>query len=66
MNCDLGWDTAKVNVDSVAIAIGHPIGASGARVLIISPHAMARSDVRKGRTTVYVGGGMGVAMYLGR
>ncbi|MSP30013.1 MAG: acetyl-CoA C-acetyltransferase [Acetobacteraceae bacterium] len=66
VNRDLGWDTAKVNVNGGAIAIGHPIGASGARVLITLLHEMARRDAKKGLTTLCIGGGMGVAMCLER
>ena len=66
VNQDLGWDTAKVNVNGGAIAIGHPIGASGARVLVTLLHEMARRDARKGLATLCIGGGMGVAMCLER
>jgi acetyl-CoA C-acetyltransferase len=59
---DLGLDPAKVNVNGGAIAIGHPIGASGARILTTLVHEMARSDAKKGLATLCVGGGMGVAM----
>jgi acetyl-CoA C-acetyltransferase len=63
---DLGWDPSKVNVNGGAIALGHPIGASGARVLVTLLHEMPRRDARKGITTLCVGGGMGVAMCLER
>ena len=66
VNKDLGWDTAKVNVNGGAIAIGHPIGASGARVLTTLLHEMAKRDARKGLATLCIGGGMGVAMCLER
>jgi acetyl-CoA C-acetyltransferase len=66
VNRDLGWDTAKVNVNGGAIAIGHPIGASGARVLITLLHEMGRRDAKKGLATLCIGGGMGVAMCLAR
>ena len=66
VNKDLGWDTAKVNVNGGAIAIGHPIGASGARVLTTLLHEMQRRDARKGLATLCIGGGMGVAMCLER
>jgi acetyl-CoA C-acetyltransferase len=66
VNKDLGWDTKKVNVNGGAIAIGHPIGASGARVLITLLHEMQRSDAKKGLATLCIGGGMGVAMCLER
>ena len=59
---ELGLDPAKVNVNGGAIAIGHPIGASGARILTTLLHEMARTDARKGLATLCVGGGMGVAM----
>jgi acetyl-CoA C-acetyltransferase len=59
---DLGLDPAKVNVNGGAIAIGHPIGASGARILTTLIHEMKRSGARKGLATLCVGGGMGVAM----
>ncbi len=66
VNKDLGWDTGKVNVNGGAIAIGHPIGASGARVLVTLLHEMARRDAGKGLATLCIGGGMGVAMCLER
>jgi acetyl-CoA C-acetyltransferase len=66
VNKDLGWDTGKVNVNGGAIAIGHPIGASGARVLITLLHEMRKRDARKGLATLCIGGGMGVAMCLER
>ena len=59
---DLGLDPAKVNVNGGAIAIGHPIGASGARILTTLLHEMNRTDATKGLATLCVGGGMGVAM----
>ena len=59
---DLGLDAAKVNVNGGAIAIGHPIGASGARILTTLLHEMNRTDATKGLATLCVGGGMGVAM----
>jgi acetyl-CoA C-acetyltransferase len=59
---DLGLDPAKVNVNGGAIAIGHPIGASGARILTTLLHEMKRSGATKGLATLCVGGGMGVAM----
>ena len=64
VNKDLGWDTSKVNVNGGAIAIGHPIGASGARVLITLLHEMRRRGSKKGLATLCIGGGMGVAMCL--
>ncbi|MBT5266939.1 MAG: acetyl-CoA C-acetyltransferase [Rhodospirillaceae bacterium] len=66
VNKDMGWDTDKVNVNGGAIAIGHPIGASGARVLITLLHEMQRRDAKKGLTTLCIGGGMGVAMCVER
>ena len=66
VNRDMGWDTARVNVNGGAIAIGHPIGASGARVLTTLLHEMARRDAKKGLATLCIGGGMGVAMCLAR
>jgi acetyl-CoA C-acetyltransferase len=62
----MGWDTAKVNVNGGAIAIGHPIGASGARVLTTLLHEMKRSGANKGLTTLCIGGGMGIAMCVER
>ena len=59
---ELGLDPAKVNVNGGAIAIGHPIGASGARILTTLLHEMQRSGAKKGLATLCVGGGMGVAM----
>jgi acetyl-CoA C-acetyltransferase len=59
---DLGLDPDKVNVNGGAIAIGHPIGASGARILTTLVHEMKRSGAKKGLATLCVGGGMGVAM----
>ncbi len=66
VNKDMGWDTSKVNVNGGAIAIGHPIGASGARVLVTLLHEMAKRDAKKGLATLCIGGGMGVAMCLER
>ena len=66
VNKDLGWDTAKVNVNGGAIAIGHPIGASGARVLITLLHEMGKRNAKKGLVTLCIGGGMGVAMTVER
>jgi acetyl-CoA C-acetyltransferase len=66
VNKDLGWDTSKVNVNGGAIAIGHPIGASGARVLITLLHEMQKRDAKKGLTTLCIGGGMGIAMCVER
>ncbi len=66
VNRDMGWDTERVNVNGGAIAIGHPIGASGARVLTTLLHEMARRDAHKGLATLCIGGGMGVAMCVER
>ncbi len=62
VNKEMGWDTDKVNVNGGAIALGHPIGASGARVLITLLHEMDKRDTKKGLTTLCIGGGMGIAM----
>ncbi|MBO6826092.1 MAG: acetyl-CoA C-acetyltransferase [Sneathiella sp.] len=66
VNKDLGWDTDKVNVNGGAIAIGHPIGASGARVLVTLLHEMEKRDAKKGLATLCIGGGMGIAMCVER
>lgn len=66
VNKDLGWDPEIVNVNGGAIAIGHPIGASGARILNTLLFEMARRDVKKGLATLCIGGGMGVAMCIER
>jgi len=66
VNKDLGWDVSKVNVNGGAIALGHPIGASGARILVTLLHEMGRRNAKKGLATLCVGGGMGVAMCVER
>ncbi len=66
VNNEMGWDTSKVNVNGGAIAIGHPIGASGARVLVTLLHEMQRRDAKKGLATLCIGGGMGVALCVER
>ncbi len=66
VNKGLGWDTDKVNVNGGAIAIGHPIGASGARVLTTLLYEMQRRDAKKGLATLCIGGGMGIAMCVER
>jgi len=66
VNKDLGWDTSKVNVNGGAIAIGHPVGASGARVLTTLLYEMGRRDAKKGLATLCIGGGMGIAMCVER
>lgn len=66
VNKDLGWDTDKVNVNGGAIALGHPIGASGTRVLVTLLHEMDKRDAHKGLVTLCIGGGMGIAMCVER
>ncbi len=66
VNKDMGWDPAIVNVNGGAIAIGHPIGASGCRILNTLIHEMARREAKKGLATLCIGGGMGVAMCIER
>ncbi len=66
VNKDMGWDAAKVNVNGGAIAIGHPIGASGARILTTLLYEMGRRDAHKGLATLCIGGGMGIAMCVER
>jgi len=66
VNKDMGWDPAIVNVNGGAIAIGHPIGASGARVLVTLLHEMAKRKAKKGLATLCIGGGMGIAMTVER
>src|SRR5947209_2781069 len=66
VNKDLGWDTNKVNVNGGAIALGHPIGASGARVLVTLLHEMQKRNAKKGLATLCIGGGMGIAMCVER
>ena len=66
VNKDLGWDPSKVNVNGGAIALGHPIGASGARVLTTLLYEMQKRDAKKGLATLCIGGGMGIAMCVER
>jgi acetyl-CoA C-acetyltransferase len=66
VNRQMGWDTSKINVNGGAIAIGHPIGASGCRILVTLLHEMIRRDVRKGLASLCIGGGMGVAIAVER
>ncbi|MAF95225.1 MAG: acetyl-CoA C-acyltransferase [Rhodospirillaceae bacterium] len=66
VNKDLGWDTDKVNVNGGAIALGHPIGASGARILVTLLYEMKKRDAKKGLATLCIGGGMGIAMCVER
>jgi acetyl-CoA C-acetyltransferase len=63
---EMGWDTSKVNVNGGAIAIGHPIGASGCRILVTLLHEMIKRDARKGIASLCIGGGMGVALTVER
>jgi len=66
VNRQMGWDTSKVNVNGGAIALGHPIGASGCRILVTLLHEMARRDAKKGLASLCIGGGMGVALAVER
>ncbi len=66
VNKDMGWDAAKVNVNGGAIALGHPIGASGARILVTLVHELKKRDARRGLATLCIGGGMGIAMCVER
>ena len=66
VNRQMGWDTGKVNVNGGAIALGHPIGASGCRILVTLLHEMARRDAKKGLAALCIGGGMGVALAVER
>jgi acetyl-CoA C-acetyltransferase len=66
VNRELGWDSSKVNVNGGAIALGHPIGASGARILVTLLHEMQKRDVHKGLATLCIGGGQGVATAVER
>jgi acetyl-CoA C-acetyltransferase len=66
VNKDLGWDTDRVNVNGGAIALGHPIGASGNRVLVTLLHEMQKRDAKKGLATLCIGGGMGIALCVER
>ena len=66
VNQQMGWDTSKINVNGGAIAIGHPIGASGARILVTLIHEMQKRDAKKGLASLCIGGGMGVALALER
>ncbi len=66
VNQDLEWDTTKVNVNGGAIALGHPIGASGCRILVSLLHEMGRRDAKKGLATLCIGGGMGTALVVER
>jgi len=66
VNRQMGWDTAKVNVNGGAIALGHPIGASGCRILVTLLHEMHKRDAKKGLASLCIGGGMGVALAVER
>jgi acetyl-CoA C-acetyltransferase len=66
VNRQMGWDTSKINVNGGAIAIGHPIGASGARILVTLIHEMIRRDAKRGLASLCIGGGMGVALAIER
>jgi len=66
VNQEMGWDTSKINVNGGAIALGHPIGASGARVLVTLLHEMIRRDAKRGLASLCIGGGMGVALAVER
>ena len=66
VNQEMGWDTSKINVNGGAIAIGHPIGASGCRILVSLLHEMQRRDAKKGLASLCIGGGMGVALCVER
>jgi acetyl-CoA C-acetyltransferase len=66
VNREMGWDTRKVNVNGGAIALGHPVGASGCRILVSLLHEMVRRDARKGLATLCIGGGQGVALAVER
>ena len=66
VNAEMGWDVSKVNVNGGAIALGHPIGASGARILVTLLHEMQRRDAHRGLASLCIGGGMGVALAVSR
>jgi acetyl-CoA C-acetyltransferase len=66
VNRQMGWDTSKINVNGGAIAIGHPIGASGCRILVTLLHEMIRRDAKKGLASLCIGGGLGVALAVDR
>jgi acetyl-CoA C-acetyltransferase len=66
VNKDMAWDPARVNVNGGAIAIGHPIGASGGRVLVTLLSEMEKRDAKRGLATLCIGGGMGIAMCVER
>jgi acetyl-CoA C-acetyltransferase len=66
VNRDMGWDSSRINVNGGAIALGHPIGASGARILVTLLHEMQRRDSKRGLAALCIGGGMGVALAVER
>jgi acetyl-CoA C-acetyltransferase len=66
VNKEMGWDTSKINANGGAIAIGHPIGASGCRILVTLLYEMARRDAKRGLASLCIGGGMGVALAVER
>ena len=66
VNKQMGWDTSRINVNGGAIAIGHPIGASGCRILVTLLHEMIRRDAKRGLASLCIGGGMGVALAVER
>ena len=66
VNAEMGWDVSRVNVNGGAIALGHPIGASGARILVTLLHEMQRRDAHRGLASLCIGGGMGVALAVNR
>jgi acetyl-CoA C-acetyltransferase len=66
VNKEMGWDTSRINVNGGAIALGHPIGASGCRVLVTLLHEMGRRGAKKGLASLCIGGGMGVALAVER
>src|SRR5207237_6230058 len=66
VNKEMGWDTNKINVNGGAIALGHPIGASGSRVVITLLYEMGRRDAKKGLASLCIGGGMGIGMAVER
>jgi acetyl-CoA C-acetyltransferase len=66
VNKEMAWDTSKINVNGGAIALGHPIGASGCRILVTLLHEMKRRDAKRGLASLCIGGGMGVAVAVER
>jgi acetyl-CoA C-acetyltransferase len=66
VNKEMGWDTSKININGGAIAIGHPIGASGCRILVTLIHELIRRDLHRGLASLCIGGGMGVALAIER